>query len=91
MKTKRWNLKTSEVLCTSMIKEEWIKEKSCIVASLAWRKKAVGYDTAEEKLWVMLQSKRSCKLCCSRREVASYTAAEKKLQVMLQMNENLIV
>ena len=43
----------SVVLCVSIIKkkeEECIKEKSCVVASLAKRREAVGYAVAKEKL-----------------------------------------
>ena len=47
----------SIVLCASMIrkKEEWIKEKSCVVASLAKQREFLSCVADEEKLWIMLQ------------------------------------
>ena len=47
------------MLCVSVIKkkkEEWMKEKSCVIVSLVRRREVTGYAINEEKLWVMLQS-----------------------------------
>ena len=45
------------MLCTSMNRkreEEWIKEKSCVIASLVEWKEFLGYAANKEKLQVML-------------------------------------
>ena len=71
----------SVVLCASVIKkkeEKRIKEKSCVVASLARQREVVGYTTDEEKLWVILQMKKSCRLYCRRKEVVDYATNEQK-------------
>ena len=47
------------MLCALVIRkkeEEWIKEKSCVIMSLAKQREFLSYAANEEKLQVMLQT-----------------------------------